>query len=158
MDDTSTPSPRPDLYAFPTSFMDNLGFVINKVGERINRQIEGVIAPHELTVRQYGLLLLLQAQGPQAQIVLSQQVGLDRTSVMRTVDLLEARGLVRRDPDPTDRRKHSVALTDAGTELLAHSLIKVQQTERDFAAVLSDKERAQLLSLLKRLLDLGERS
>lgn len=154
---TATPQQRePD--AFPASFMDNLGFVVNKVGERINRQIEGVTAPHGLAVRQYGMLLLLQAEGPQAQIVLSQQVGLDRTSVMRTVDMLEARGLVRRDPDSSDRRKHSVALTDAGAELLANTLGEVRQAERAFAVALSDQEQAQLLALLKRLLGFDESS
>ena len=158
MDNATTTSPQSEPDAFPASFMDNLGFVVNKVGERINRQIEGVIAPHGLAIRQYGLLVLLQAEGPQAQIVLSQRVGLDRTSVMRTIDLLEARGLVRRDPDPSDRRKHSVVLTDTGAELLTRTLTEVRKAERDFAAVLSDQEQAELLSLLKRLLDPEERS
>ena len=142
--------------AFTHDFLKNLGFVVNKVGERINAQIESVIAPLGLNVRQYGLLLLLQDEGSQSQIVISQRVGLDRTSVMRTVDLLEGRGLVRRDPDPTDRRKHSVVLTEAGAELLTHSLTKVRQAERKVTAVLSEQEQAQLLLLLKRMLEFSE--
>ena len=127
-------------------------FVVNKVSERINQEIESVTAPLGLSTKQYGMLLLLQKEGPQAQVVISQRVGLDRTSVMRTVDALEERGLVRRDPDPSDRRKHSVTLTDEGEALLVRSQAEVRQTERDFAAALSEQERAQLLSLLKRLL------
>ena len=142
--------------AFPESFLGDLSFVVNKVGERINRQIERVTLPHGLAVRQYGLLLLLHAEGPQAQITLSVRVGLDRTSVMRTVDLLEARGLVRRDPDPQDRRKHSVALTDAGAGLLTGTLAAVRQAEREVTAALSEQEQAQLLSLLRRLLSASE--
>lgn len=65
---------------------------------------------------------------------------------------LAARGLVRRDPDPSDRRKHRVVLTDTGGELLANTLGEVQQAERDFAAALSDQEQTHLLGLLKRLL------
>lgn len=155
MDDTRT-SPQPAPYPLSVSFMTNLGFVVNKVGERINRQIEAVTAPHGLAVRQYGLLVLLQAEGPQAQIRLSQQVGLDRTSVMRTVDLLEGRGLVRRDPEPGDRRKHRVVLTDAGADLLARTLPEVRRAERDLAGALSGEEQAQLLELLRRLLEVGE--
>ena len=142
--------------AFPESFLNDLSFVVNKVGERINRRIEGVTLPHGLAVRQYGMLLLLHAEGPQAQITLSVRVGLDRTSVMRTVDLLETRGLVRRDPDPNDRRKHSVALTDAGTELLTSTLPRVRQAELEVTAVLTEPERKQLLALLRRLLGAGE--
>jgi MarR family transcriptional regulator, lower aerobic nicotinate degradation pathway regulator len=152
---TELPTTPPDASAFPTSFLEDIGFVVNKVGERINRQIERVIQPQGLNVRQYGLLLLLQAQGAQAQIELSQQVGVDRTTVMRTVDLLEAQGLVRRDPDLTDRRKHSVNITDMGLELLVRTQPDVQRVKAEVTTVLSDQEQAQLLKLLKRMLELG---
>jgi MarR family transcriptional regulator, lower aerobic nicotinate degradation pathway regulator len=142
----------PDASTFPESFLEDIGFVVNKVGERINRQIERVLLPHGLNVRQYGLLLLLQSQGVQAQIELSQQVGIDRTTVMRTVDFLEAQGLVRRDPDSTDRRKHAVAITEPGNELLAQTRDNVQRAKQEITAVLSDQERVQLLELLKRML------
>ena len=131
-------------------------FVINKVAERVDRRIEAVVAPFDLTFRQYGLLIFLQSEGPQAQIAISRQVGLDRTSVMRLVDELEQRDLVRRDPDPNDRRKNNVVLTDAGHELLARSLDEVKQAEREeIYAALSEQEQAQLLSLLRRVLGLS---
>ncbi len=145
----------PEPLAFPASFLEDIGFVVNKVGERINRQIERVIQPHGLNVRQYGLLLLLQAQGAQAQIELSQQVGVDRTTVMRTVDLLEAQGLVRRDPDPADRRKHSVAITDTGLELLERTFLEIQRAKAEITAVLTDQEQVQLLKFLRRMLEFG---
>jgi MarR family transcriptional regulator, lower aerobic nicotinate degradation pathway regulator len=154
---TKTPIPSFDPPPFTDSFLENLGFVINKVGERINRQIERVTTPYGLSVRQYGLLLLLRAEGPQAQIVLSERVGLDRTTVMRTVDLLEERGFVRRDPDPTDRRKHSVALTSSGAKLLTQTLTEARQAEAEVTGVLSHEEQRQLLLLLTRLLGLGDR-
>jgi DNA-binding MarR family transcriptional regulator len=140
---------------FPARFLENIGFVTNKVGEKINQKIEQVTAPHGLNVRQYGLLLLLQNEGPQAQIVLSERVGLDRTTVMRTIDLLEERGFVRRDPHPNDRRKHSVALTNAGAELLEQTLPEIRQAEHEVTAVLSQQEQKQLLLLLTRLLGAG---
>ena len=137
---------------FPVEFLKHMGFVVNRVAERLNAQVAQVTLPHGLTVPQYGLLVLLQAEGPQAQIELSQRVGLDRTSVMRTVDLLEKRAFVRRDPNPTDRRKHSVVLTDAGADLLSRTLPDVRQAERDVTGLLSAQEQTQLMELLRRLL------
>lgn len=144
---TAAPSPT-----FPDIFLEHLGFMVNRAAEKLNAQAERVVLPHGLTVGQYGLLLLLQAEGPQAQIVLSQQVGLDRTTVMRSVDLLEHRTLVRRGPHPTDRRKHSVALTEAGAELLSRTLPDVRAAEREVTDVLSEQEQKQLKGLLRRLL------
>jgi DNA-binding MarR family transcriptional regulator len=150
----SRPSAPPPP-AFPAVFLNHLGFVVNRVAEKLNAQVEQVILPHGLSVGHYGLLLLLQAEGPQAQIVLSQRIGLDRTTVMRTVDGLEARGLARRDPHPTDRRKYSVALTDTGAAFLAQTLPDIRDAEGEVTDVLSEVEQAQLLSLLRRLLEPG---
>jgi MarR family transcriptional regulator, lower aerobic nicotinate degradation pathway regulator len=150
---TDLPTNQPDAPTFPASFLEDIGFVVNKVGERINRQIERVLSPHGLNVRQYGLLLLLQARGAQAQIELSQQVGVDRTTVMRTVDLLEAQGMVRRDPDSSDRRKHSVAITDTGLELLVRTRPAVQRAKEKITTTLSKQQQADLLRLLRPMLE-----
>ena len=153
---TKQSSSPPESSALTPYLLKDFVFVVNKVSERINRQIESVTVTLGLNLKQYGLLMLLQNEGSLSQIVISQRVGLDRTSVMRTVDMLEARGLVHRDPDPTDRRKHSVTLTKAGEALLARSQTEVRQTEQDFAAALSEQEKAQLMSLLGRLLERGK--
>ncbi|OLV18869.1 Transcriptional regulator, MarR family [Deinococcus marmoris] len=141
-----------EVPTIPAEFLNHLGFVVNRVAERLNAQVAQVTLHHGLTVPQYGLLLLLQAEGPQAQIELSMRVGLDRTSVMRTVDLLEKRAFVRRDPDPSDRRKHSVVLTETGAALLDQTLPQVRQAERDVTGLLSAQEQTQLMELLRRLL------
>ena len=146
----------PDSTAAPVQVLTHLGFLVSRVAARLNGQVERVTLPHGLNVGQYGLLLLLQADGPQAQIVLSVRASLDRTTVMRTVDLLEDRGLVRRGPDPTDRRKHRVALTEAGSALLKLTLADVRQSEREATDALSEQEQEQLTGLLRRLLGLGE--
>lgn len=146
--------PVPESPAFPPEFLEHLGFLVSRVAEKLNGQVERVTLPQGLTVGQYGLMLLLQIDGPQAQIVLSQKVGLDRTTVMRTVDLLESRDLVRRGRHPTDRRKHSVALTDTGTALLNRTLADVRHSEREVTDALSEQEQTQLMALLRRLLNL----
>jgi MarR family transcriptional regulator, lower aerobic nicotinate degradation pathway regulator len=151
------PTVVPEPPAFPAEFLEHMGFLVNRVAEQLNRQVERVTLPHGLNVGQYGLLLLLQTGGPQAQIVLSVRVGLDRTTVMRTVDLLEQRGLVRRDPDPRDRRKNSVALTAAGAALLEATLAEVRLAEREVTARLSDHEQSHLMGLLRQLLGLSLR-
>jgi DNA-binding MarR family transcriptional regulator len=144
-----------DASLFPASFLENISFVVNKVAERINQEVELVTLPHGLTRRQNGMLILLQEEGPQAQILLSQRVGLDPTNIMRIVDFLEKQGFVQRHPDPNDRRKHSVAITEAGSEHLAQTLPKIRATLAEITGALSDQEQAQLLGLLKRMLEFG---
>ncbi len=143
--------PMPNQPAFSPALEQILNFLLNKAAEASNRHVEVVTAPHDLTIKQYGMLVLLQAEGPQAQIAISQKVGLDRTSVMKTIDRLEGRGLLRRTHHPTDRRKHNVVLTDAGLALLTQTLPQVQRAGREFFHDLTEPEQAQLRGFLSRL-------
>lgn len=141
-----------DAPTYPQQFLERFVFVVNKVAQGINGQIESITAAHGLTFSQYGLLLLLQIEGPQSQALLSRRTGVEPVSIGRIIDLFEARGYAQREPDPTDRRKHRVVLTESGSELLTHTLPDVRRVQADYLSVLTEQEQALLLSLHQRLL------
>src|ERR1700733_3319928 len=69
----------------------------------------------DLSPSQFNILNLLYEQPDGCtQIDLSRQLIMHRSNVTGLVDRLEARGLLQRRPNPTDRRAFKVALTDAG--------------------------------------------
>lgn len=51
--------------------------------------------------------------------VIGSRLQVHPTSVTNAVDRLEAAGLVRREPHPSDRRATLVAITDAGRDVAA---------------------------------------
>ncbi|MDI2128402.1 MarR family winged helix-turn-helix transcriptional regulator [Yinghuangia seranimata] len=67
----------------------------------------------------YPVLSGLARTGPRSAADLAHEVGLDRSGVTRRASTLEAAGLVRRDPDPTDRRATLLTLTDEGERVVA---------------------------------------
>jgi DNA-binding MarR family transcriptional regulator len=64
---------------------------------------------------------------------------------------LEADGLVTRERDPADRRRHLVTLTHAGKRHLASASRAQKETENALFASLDEGQREQLRSLLLRL-------
>jgi DNA-binding MarR family transcriptional regulator len=70
------------------------------------------------------------------------------TSVL---DTLERRGLIRRVPHPSDRRKLLIDITDEARRVLDRMLPRVHGASRDAFAVLSDAECATLVELLARV-------
>nr|WSX53616.1 MarR family transcriptional regulator [Streptomyces sp. NBC_00974] len=62
----------------------------------------------------YPVLSGLSRTGPRSAAELAAEVGLDRSGVSRRASRLEVAGLVRRDPDPSDRRSVLLTLTDEG--------------------------------------------
>ena len=81
-------------------------------------------------------------EGEQTQIRLAERCGLDKTTMVVTVDELEKAGLAERRPSPTDRRARIIAVTDKGAEVVADAVDAV--VERLYADVLarSPEERA----------------
>jgi DNA-binding MarR family transcriptional regulator len=65
---------------------------------------------------------------------------------------MEAAGLIRRLPDPGDRRVVVVELTSRGQETYRNAVVVQAQKEALFAAALSDREKGQLNDLLRRLM------
>jgi DNA-binding MarR family transcriptional regulator len=115
----------------------------------------------ELTAALEGLDISPRAQhvlhtamtGEHTQTELARMVGLDKTTMVVTLDELEAAGLAERRPSPTDRRVRVIAVTDAGRE-------KVAEAERIIAGVqdrvlgeLSESRRKVLLDALARLVE-----
>ena len=71
--------------------------------------------------------------------------------MVATVDQLEQRGLVTRQPDPSDRRANRVELTARGRTTLVRVTGAVAAAERQLLAPLSTEEQATLSSLLRRV-------
>lgn len=63
------------------------------------------------------------------------------------------RGLLRRTPDPVDRRNRVVALTRLGRELVVSCRAGVRRVEADLLSVLDPRERIGFVSTLDRLAD-----
>ncbi|HEV8195013.1 MAG TPA: MarR family transcriptional regulator [Gemmatimonadales bacterium] len=74
-----------------------------------------------------------------------------RSNVTQLVDRLEADGLVRRTDDPDDRRVTLASLTDKGRKAYVLAQRVVDQHEQEILNVLSPKEAAALVKVLREL-------
>lgn len=107
--------------------------------------------PLGVSARELAVLLLLQAREPESQQQTAERLQVDRTTMVALLDGLEANGLVAREPDPADRRRNVVALTDAGRRMLERAVRASDKAERRLLGALDKSERAQLRALLTRV-------
>ncbi len=103
----------------------------------------------------YGLLVALRRAGDPFELTPTE---LARARMMTSggmtalIDRLEQRDLLRRRPNPADRRGNIVGLTPAGRDLVDRAMDIHTTVEHDLVADLGDKTRNQLTSLLRTLL------
>lgn len=112
------------------------------------RDFAAAAARHGLTSTQ--AKLLAQLNGPLPMRALATLLVCDASNVTGIVDRLEARGLVRREPDPSDRRVKNVMATDEGREIIRRVREEMQATHGALDTLSAD-ESGTLYALLERL-------
>jgi len=140
-------APRP----VHTALARNIGFLISRMGLVASKHFGERIGALGLTTRMWGALNVLDAEGPISQGALCAAVGMDPSSMVSTIDELEAKGLVERRRHPTDRRAYALHVTDRGRETLVEGRAVARETQEELLAPLSPEERDQLRELLLKL-------
>lgn len=128
------------------------GFLLAEAGDHSRNLFSYYLSTLDLKLNHFAILFNLFGQGPLSQVELGQQLDIDRAPMVQHIDYLEQRRLVKRTPNPHDRRAHAIVLTDQGRETLLQALELARQVEVELLAPLSAEEQAQLNHLMNRLL------
>ena len=91
--------------------------------------------------------------GPVAQAELGRGIRLDPKDLVGVLNDLQSAGLVVREPDPADRRKNAVSITEEGRRLLKRCEKAAREANDELLASLSVAEREQFTGLLIRISD-----
>lgn len=132
--------------------------IVDRMGglsRRIRRSLNAVIAEHGLTYQEWDVLGALRQAGPpfrRSAGSLAKRTDLSSGAMTSRLDRLEKAGLVRRLPDPDDRRGVIIELTKAGEKKWLETAQVQAAYENLIGAALNKREKEQLNSLLRRLM------
>lgn len=127
---------------------------IGGINRRLKRGMEATLAEHNLSHPDWQVLssLRLVADHRSSPGELSHNLELSSGAMTSRLDRLEKEGLVRRLPDPDDRRGVVVELTEAGREAWDTAASVQGRKEAFFASALTKDEQRQLNDLLRKLM------
>src|SRR3954452_11966166 len=129
------------------------GLLLALLGQEAMRRLRAAHTAHDLKPRQFQILGLLHDHGGLAQGELIQEMGVAPSILVTLLNPLEAAGLVTRERDPGDRRRHLVTLTHAGEQHLVGASRAQKEAEDALFASLDESQREQLSTLLIALRD-----
>jgi DNA-binding MarR family transcriptional regulator len=133
---------------------------INGLNRRLHKMLDETLSEFGLGLGDWKVLNHLQSAGPpyrRAAGKLATRADLSSGAMTNRLDKLEQAGLVRRLPDPDDRRGVQVELTEHGLQLWEDALRAGAAQEALVAAALTTEEKQELNSLLRRLMREFER-
>jgi DNA-binding MarR family transcriptional regulator len=142
---------RPDLDVEPLHVLSR----ISRLARHLDRARRAAFASHGLESWEFDVLSALRRQGPPYQMTpgaLLRATLVTSGTMTNRIDRLAAAGLVRRLPDPRDKRGVLVTLTDQGMAKADGALAALLSRERNLLAALDDGEQRVLAGLLRTLL------
>jgi DNA-binding MarR family transcriptional regulator len=123
-----------------------------RTGDRLLASFDRALRHHRLSRAGREALAVLDGAGqPLSPTAIAERLIVTTASVTSLLDTLERRGLVERQPDPTDRRRLLIVITEDGKTIVDQFLPEVVALQTAAMATLTEAQRRQLVELLTTL-------
>jgi DNA-binding MarR family transcriptional regulator len=142
---------RPDLDVRPMQVLSR----VSRLARHLDRERRSAFAAHDLESWEFDVLSALRRQGSPYELspgALLRATLVTSGTMTNRIDRLEEAGLVRRRPDPQDKRGVLVTLTAAGQSRVDATLADLLVAEQALLAGLPEASRHTLADLLRILL------
>ncbi|MBD8066329.1 MarR family transcriptional regulator [Devosia sp. PTR5] len=126
-----------------------VGHLVNDVARLFRRRFEEQARAHGLTLTQWKVIAHLYRQPQITQVALAGHVDSDPMTMSGVLDRLEKRGLIEREPNPTDSRAKLARLSPAGTQLYSTAKAVGTQMHASALAGLDERRRQALVASLE---------
>ncbi len=130
---------------------DQVGHLLRRAHQRHTAIFQDMIGDRNLTQLQFAALVKLRDLGEVSQNQLGRNTGMDAATMQGVIKRLSARGLIDRKPDPGDRRRLVLSLSEDGKRLIEAVIPRGKRISRATLEPLSDEERKVLVALLAKI-------
>jgi len=144
------PVGRPALTAEPAQPLprqSSLGYQVNHLARLLAQALGARIAPLGVVPGQFAQLLALYEEDDLTQAELVERVRIEQATMANTLQRMERDGLVDRVPDPHDRRRARVVLTERARRLQGDLTAAARAVNEAATSGLSDQEVADYLRI-----------
>jgi len=142
---------RPDLDVSPMGIIGRIG----RLSKHLERRIQETFSDFGLNVGEFDVLATLRRSGQPYQLSpteLFNTLMVSSGTMTHRIDRLEQANLVKRIPDPSDRRGMLIQLTNKGFNVIEKAVEAHVANEHRLLIVLEEAERKVLAQLLGKLL------
>lgn len=134
----------------PECLAGNLHWLLTQAHYALATELAAAFQPLGLTPRGHAVLSAARTAAL-TQKQLADLVGLDKTTMVATLDELERAGLARRVPSPTDRRAHVIEVTREGVKKVASANRVAKRVQTDVLSSLGGSAGEEFLATLGHL-------
>jgi DNA-binding MarR family transcriptional regulator len=134
----------------PAALAADLCWLLSRASYGLTTELTAALEDLGISPRAHAVLVTAMT-GDLTQSEIARVVGLDKTTMVVTVDELEAGGLAERRPSSSDRRARVIAVTDAGKRKVREAGKVLDRVRNDVLSALEPDERDVFLRALSTL-------
>jgi MarR family transcriptional regulator, transcriptional regulator for hemolysin len=134
----------------PPPLASDLCWLLARASHALTSEMTAALEDSGISPREHTVLVTAMT-GAYTQTELARMIGLDKTTMVVTVDELERAGLAERLPSSTDRRARVIGVTAPGTHKVLEAEKVLDRVREDVLAALPEEERPVFLQALGRL-------
>jgi DNA-binding MarR family transcriptional regulator len=133
---------------------DEIVLTLRRVSQAVDTHSRYLWQQHGLTAPQLGTLRELEQTENLTPTALSDRIHVSAATLAGILKRLEARGLIRRTKDESDRRSHTLSITDEGRRLSRQAPSLLRDEFRKRLNQMKAWEQTQMLAVLQRVADM----
>ena len=134
------------------SIKASTGYWVTRLARTMERDFEKRLEPLGVTRGAYALLSAIHQENKTRPAELATFLGIDGAAVTRHLDRIEKRGLIKRKPNPRDRRATDIELTAEGRRVVLEGQAGSMATNAKFTAGLTETEVNQFETVIRVML------
>jgi DNA-binding MarR family transcriptional regulator len=128
-----------------------INFLLTKAQHTVFQYLKTNLAQFDVTPVQHGILKCLWDEDGQTPKQIARTLSLDGSTITGILDRMENKNLVRRTPDPDDRRTLKVVITNQGLELRECIEEVIEEVNKRILEIFTFEEQEQLKKFLEQI-------
>jgi DNA-binding MarR family transcriptional regulator len=128
-----------------------IGYLVHRTDVKMTNYFTKRLKPYDVTPEQWSIISILCSQRGTTQKELAEAMDKDQTTLVRMIQSMERKGIVKRTINDEDRRSYDLFLTEKGDAIKKTVLPVVKDAHQVVTSHLSKEEIKQLKSLLNKL-------
>jgi DNA-binding MarR family transcriptional regulator len=129
---------------------EHVGYFVRRLQVWVFQDFVRSLASLDIRPAQYAVLVVIEANSGPSQADVAERLGIERARLVRLLDGLQRRGLIRRRASPRDRRSHALILTRRGQGELKRMKLLAAAHEANLTRRLGPGARASILASLRK--------
>lgn len=148
---TDSETPARPIQRIAKEQLASTGFLLARLGFAFKGKAIATFEKAGFELYDYSVLALLAESARETQSTIANSLAVDPSRLVALLDSLEKRGLIVRQRDVQDRRRHLVSITADGKRELGKLRGLLKRLEEEFFAPFDEESRKALYDLLLRL-------